>query len=63
MSTTDFIEYVCEQISGTDAVRYKKMFDEFMVYVNDKPILLVWSPLFQFQSPRRNGMPDLMFML
>lgn len=42
MSTTkEFIEYVCEQIEGNFAVRYKKMFGEYMVYVNDKPVLLV----------------------
>lgn len=42
MSTTiDYIEFVCEQISGTGTVRYKKMFGEYMVYVNDKPVLLV----------------------
>lgn len=40
-TTVDFIEYVCEQIRGSYAVRYKKMFGEYMVYVNDKPILLV----------------------
>ena len=40
-TTVDFIEYVCEQIEGTGAVRYKKMFGEYMAYVNDKPILLV----------------------
>jgi len=40
-STVDFIEYVCGQIEGTGAIRYKKMFGEYMVYVNDKPILLV----------------------
>ena len=40
-TTVDFIEYVCGQIEGTGAVRYKKMFGEYMVYVNDKPILLV----------------------
>lgn len=40
-STVDFIEYVCEQISGTGNIRYKKMFGEYMAYVNDKPILLV----------------------
>lgn len=40
-TTKDFIEYVCEQISGVGAVRYRKMFGEYMVYVNDKPILLV----------------------
>ncbi|HYE69508.1 MAG TPA: TfoX/Sxy family protein [Anaerovoracaceae bacterium] len=42
MSTTaDFIEYVCEQIRGVGYVRNKKMFGEYMVYVNEKPILLV----------------------
>lgn len=40
-TTRDFIEYVCEQIRGIGAVRYRKMFGEYMVYVNDKPILLV----------------------
>ncbi len=40
-TTADFIEYVCEQISGVGVVRYRKMFGEYMVYVNDKPILLV----------------------
>ncbi len=42
MSTTpDYIEYVCEQISGAGNIRYRKMFGEYMVYVNEKPILLV----------------------
>ena len=42
MSTTaDFIEYVCEQIRGVGSVRSRKMFGEYMVYVNEKPILLV----------------------
>ena len=40
-TTVDFIEYVCGQIEDTGAVRYKKMFGEYMVYVNDKPVLLV----------------------
>jgi len=40
-TSLDFIEYVCEQISGVGAVRYRKMFGEYMVYVDDKPILLV----------------------
>lgn len=40
-TTLDFIEYVCEQIHGVGIIRYRKMFGEYMVYVNDKPILLV----------------------
>lgn len=40
-TTVDYIEFVCEQIRGVGEVRYKKMFGEYMVYVNDKPVLLV----------------------
>lgn len=40
-TSVEFIQYVCEQIRGVGEVRYKKMFGEYMVYVNDKPVLLV----------------------
>ena len=40
-TSQDFIEFVCEQIRGDYAVRYKKMFGEYIAYVNDKPVLLV----------------------
>ncbi|MDR0849154.1 MAG: hypothetical protein LBN10_09000 [Propionibacteriaceae bacterium] len=40
-TTPDFIEYVLDQARGPWALRYKKMFGEYMVYANDKPILLV----------------------
>lgn len=37
----DYIEFVCEQIRGMGTVQYRKMFGEYMVYVNEKPLLLV----------------------
>ena len=40
-TTAEYIEYVCEQIQDVGDIRYKKMFGEYMVYVNDKPVLLV----------------------
>lgn len=40
-TTNEYIEYVCEQINGIGDIRYKKMFGEFMVYVNDKPVIIV----------------------
>lgn len=40
-TSIDYIQYVCEQLHVDYAVRYKKMFGEYMVYVDDKPILLV----------------------
>ncbi len=40
-TTQEYIEYVCEQIEEFENVRYRKMFGEYMIYVNEKPILLV----------------------
>jgi hypothetical protein len=40
-TTLDYTEFVCGQIEGTGAVRHRKMFGEYMVYVNDKPLLLL----------------------
>ena len=42
MATSEsFIEYVCEQLNGVGEIRYKKMFGEYIVYVNDKPVITV----------------------
>ena len=40
-TTVDFIEFVVDQIEPRFNRRYRKMFGEYMVYINEKPILLV----------------------
>ncbi|MPW26737.1 transcriptional regulator [Alkalibaculum sp. M08DMB] len=40
-TSVEYMEYICDQIRGIGDIRYKKMFGEYMLYVNDKPILLV----------------------
>ena len=40
-TSRDYLEFVCEQLAGTGRVRSRRMFGEYMVYVNDKPLLLV----------------------
>ena len=40
-TSRDYIEFVCEQLAGTGAVCSRRMFGEYMVYVQDKPLLLV----------------------
>ena len=40
-TSADFMEFVCEQVKDCGSIRYRKMFGEYMVYVNDKPIFLV----------------------
>lgn len=37
----DYVEYVCDQLRETGNVRYRKMFGEYMIYIDDKPIVLV----------------------
>ena len=42
MSTSvSYIQFVCDQLQDFLAVRWRKMFGEYMAYVNDKPVLLV----------------------
>ena len=40
-SSLDYVQYICEQIKGVGEIRFRKMFGEYLVYVNDKPIFLV----------------------
>ena len=40
-TTQDYMEYVCERLPECGDVRYRKMFGEYMVYIADKPALLV----------------------
>ena len=40
-TSKDYIEFVCEQLEGIENVTCRKMFGEYMVYLNDKPIFTV----------------------
>jgi TfoX/Sxy family transcriptional regulator of competence genes len=40
-TTQEFIKYVVEQIDTVFPIRYRKMFGDYMVYINEKPLLLV----------------------
>lgn len=40
-TSIEYIEHICGQIDHCGAVRYRKMFGDYMIYVNDKPVLLV----------------------
>lgn len=45
-SNLDFVEYVCEQISGAGEITYKKMFGEYGVYCNQKIIGVICDDQF-----------------
>lgn len=40
-SSAEYAAFVCEQIAPYGQVRSRKMFGEYMVYLEDKPVLLV----------------------
>ena len=40
-TTKDYAAFVCDCVFRYGEVRARKMFGEYMVYVNDKPVLLV----------------------
>ena len=40
-SSSEFVAYVCEQLEGIGAIRSRKMFGEYMIYINDKPVVMI----------------------
>jgi TfoX/Sxy family transcriptional regulator of competence genes len=40
-SSQDYTAYVVERINKHYEVRYRKMFGEYMIYIDDKPIILI----------------------
>lgn len=42
MATSEnFIKYVCDQLCGVGNIRYRKMFGDYIIYINEKPIITV----------------------
>ena len=40
-TSEDFATYVCDQLNDIAEVRFKKMFGEYTIYINEKPIVLL----------------------
>ena len=36
----EFIDFVCKQIEGAGVIRTRKMFGDYCIYVDEKPIML-----------------------
>lgn len=65
-TSKDYIEFVCSQIEEAGSVRFRKMFGEYMVYLDEKPVLLVCDntvfvkiidPLREFLKNAETGFP------
>jgi len=42
-SDIDFVNYVMDQLNGVGIITSKKMFGEYMIYVNQKPIIGIYN--------------------
>lgn len=40
-TSMEFLDFVLEQLQGIGALRYRRMFGDAMVYLNDRPVMLV----------------------
>jgi TfoX/Sxy family transcriptional regulator of competence genes len=40
-SDLDYVQYVIDQIKTDGTITYKKMFGEYLIYSNDKPVVMV----------------------
>ncbi|MDO4159150.1 MAG: TfoX/Sxy family protein [Prevotellaceae bacterium] len=40
-SCNEYIDFICSQISSVGVVRSRKMFGDYVVYVNEKAVILV----------------------
>lgn len=38
--TTDYIDFVCSQLNGVGTTRSKKMFGDWLIYIDEKPVIL-----------------------
>jgi len=39
-ASLEYVDFVCKQLEGIGIIRSKKMFGDYCVYVNEKPLLL-----------------------
>jgi TfoX/Sxy family transcriptional regulator of competence genes len=40
-SNLNYVQYVIDQIKTNGTVTYKKMFGEYLIYLNNKPVIMV----------------------
>ena len=43
--TLDYIDFVCSQLQGVGVVRSRKMFGDWCIYVDEKPVILACDNL------------------
>lgn len=52
-TTRNYLDFVCTQLEGIWGIDYRRMFGEYQIYVNDKPVLLVCDNTVFVKTTRR----------
>lgn len=52
-TTRNYLDFVCTQLEGIWGIDYKRMFGEYQIYVNDKPVLLACDNTVFVKTTRR----------
>lgn len=43
--TAEFIDFVCSQLTGVGVIRLKRMFGDWLIYIDEKPAILACDDL------------------
>jgi len=43
--TTEYIDFVCSQLEGVGVIRTRKMFGDWCIYIDEKPVILACDNL------------------
>ena len=50
--TSEFIDFVCSQLKGVGTIRPKKMFGDWLIYVDEKSVILACDNICYASNPQ-----------
>ena len=57
-SSREYLDFVLEQLEGISGIDYKKMFGEYLIYINNKPAIMVCD-----NTPMVKKLPELLELM
>ena len=57
-SSREYLDFVLEQLEGISGIDYKKMFGEYLIYINNKPAIMVCD-----NTPMVKKIPELLELM
>ena len=57
-SSREYLNFVLEQLEGISGIDYKKMFGEYLIYINNRPAIMVCD-----NTPMVKKLPELLELM